>query len=54
MLDLGDELLLAVDRLEALWVSMAVWEIEDDVGLPAPFVDGKALGALQERGRVPG
>ena len=32
MPDLGDELLIV---------------IEDDVGLPAPFADGKALGALQ-------
>jgi len=45
--DLGDELLIAIDRLEALLGSVAVWEIEDDVGLPAPFADGKALGALQ-------
>ena len=45
--DLGDELLLAVDRLEALLGSMAIWEVEDDVGLPAPFADGKALAALQ-------
>jgi hypothetical protein len=45
--DLGDELLLVIDRLEALLGSMAVWEMEDDVGLPAPFADGKALGALQ-------
>ena len=26
---------------------MAVWEGEDDVELPAPFAEGKALGALQ-------
>ena len=45
--DLGDELLLVIDRLEALLGSVAVWEIEDDVGLPAPFADGKALVALQ-------
>jgi hypothetical protein len=45
--DLGDELLIVIDRLEALLGSMAIWEIEDDVGLPAPFADGKALGALQ-------
>ena len=45
--DLGDELLIVIDRLEALLGSMAVWEIEDDVGLPAPFADGKALRALQ-------
>jgi hypothetical protein len=35
------------DRLEALLGSVAVWETEDDVGLPTPFADGKALGALQ-------
>ena len=45
--DLGDELLLAFERPEALLGSMAVWETEDDVGLPAPFADGRALGALQ-------
>jgi hypothetical protein len=45
--DLGDELLIVIDRLEALLGSMAVWEIEDDVELPPPFADGKALGALQ-------
>jgi hypothetical protein len=45
--DLGDELLRVVDRLEALLASMAIWEAEDDVGLPAPFADGKALSALQ-------
>jgi hypothetical protein len=45
--DLGDELLVVIDRLEALLASMAVWEIEDAVGLPAPFAGGKALGALQ-------
>ena len=38
---------MVLDRLEALLGSVAVWEIEDDVGLPAPFADGKALGALQ-------
>jgi hypothetical protein len=45
--DLGDELLVVIGRLEALLGSMAVWEIEDDVELPPPFADGKALGALQ-------
>jgi len=45
--DLGDELLLVIDRLEALLGSMAIWEMEDDVGLPAPFAGGKALAALQ-------
>ena len=45
--DLGDELLLAIDRLEVLLGSMAIWEMEDDVGLPAPFAGGKALAALQ-------
>ena len=45
--DLGDELLVVIDRLGALLGSVAIWEREDDVGLPAPFADGKALGALQ-------
>jgi hypothetical protein len=45
--DLGDELLLAFDRLEALLGSMAIWEMEDDVGLPAPFAEGTALGVLR-------
>jgi hypothetical protein len=45
--DLGDELLIIVDRLEALLGSMAVWETEDHVELPSPFAGGKALGALQ-------
>jgi hypothetical protein len=45
--DLGDELLMVFDRLEARLASVAVWEGEDDVGLPAPFAEGKALGALQ-------
>jgi hypothetical protein len=45
--DLGDELLMVLDRLEALLGSVAVWELEDDVGLPAPFADGQALGAWQ-------
>ena len=30
--DLGDELLIMIDRLGALLGSVAVWEIEDDVG----------------------
>ena len=50
--DLGDQLLLVIDRLEALLGSLAVWEIEDDVGLPAPFADRKALTALQTVGGV--
>jgi hypothetical protein len=50
--DLGDELLIVIDRLEALLGSMAVWEVEDDVGLPAPFADRKALGALQAAASV--
>ena len=41
--DLDEELLLAFDRLEALLMSLAVWEMEADVGLPAPFADRKAL-----------
>jgi hypothetical protein len=44
--DLGDELLIVLDRLEALLGSVAVWQLEDRVGLPAPFADGQALGAL--------
>jgi hypothetical protein len=50
--DLDDELLVAIDRLEALLLSLAVWEMEDEVGLPAPFADGKALSALQAVGDV--
>jgi hypothetical protein len=50
--DLGDELLLVIDRIEALLGSVAIWEMEDDVGLPAPFADGKALGALRTVGDV--
>ena len=45
--DLDDELLQVFDRLEALLASLAIWEVEDDVGLPAPFAGGKALSALQ-------
>ena len=50
--DLGDQLLVVIDRLEALLGSLAIWEIEDDVGLPAPFADRKALTALQTVGGV--
>ncbi len=51
--DLGDELLLALARLEALLLSLATWEAEADaVGLPPPFADGKALRALQAVGDV--
>jgi hypothetical protein len=38
--DLGDELLLVIDRLEALWGAW-IWEMEDDVGLPVPFATGR-------------
>jgi hypothetical protein len=31
--DLGDELLIAIDRLGALLGSVAIWEMEDDVVL---------------------
>lgn len=31
--ELRDELLIVVDRLKALLGSVAVWEMEDDVGL---------------------
>ena len=51
--DLGDALLLVIDRLEALLGSMVIWEIEDDVGLPAPFADGKALVLLWLPPRAP-
>jgi hypothetical protein len=51
--DLGGELLIVIDRLEALLGSMAIWEIEDDVGLPAPFADGKALVLLWLPPRAP-
>jgi hypothetical protein len=51
--DLGGELLLALERLEALLLSLATWEAEaDDVGLPPPFENGKALRALQAVGDV--
>ena len=39
--DLGDESLIVIHRLEALLGSMAVWEIEDDVGLPARSPTGR-------------
>lgn len=45
--DLDDELLLALGRLEALLLSLAVWTAEDDVELPAPFAERRALCALQ-------
>jgi hypothetical protein len=45
--DLDDELLLALGRLEALLLSLAARTSEDDVELPPPFVDRRALTALQ-------
>jgi hypothetical protein len=45
--DLDEKLLLALDRVEALLGSLAVWETEDGVELPAPFADRKTLSALQ-------
>ena len=45
--DLDDELLLALSRLEALLLSLAVWTTDDDVELPPPFAEQKALDALQ-------
>jgi hypothetical protein len=45
--DLDEELLQSLDRVEALLVSLAVWETEDDVGLAAPFAHRQALGALE-------
>lgn len=50
--DLDDELLQAIDQLEAFLASLAVWETEDDVGLPEPFADRKALCALEAVGDV--
>jgi len=50
--DLDDELLRAIDRLEALLASLAVWEMDAEVGLPAPFADRKALCVLQAVGDV--
>jgi hypothetical protein len=46
--DLRDELLVVVDRLKALLGSVAVWEMEDDVGLrvAGPVCRRKAVGAL--------
>ena len=50
--DLGDELMLVIGRLEALLGCIAVWEVEDDVGLPAPFADRKVLaGRAADRAR---
>jgi hypothetical protein len=45
--DLGDELLIVIDRLGALLGSVAIWEMEDDVGLRAQFADGKALDVAE-------
>ena len=39
--DLGDELLMVFDRLEAQLGSVAVWEGEDNVELPAPSPRGR-------------
>ena len=38
--DLGNELLIVIDRLEALLGSVGVWEIGTTSGYPAPFADG--------------
>ena len=46
--DLDDELLVAIDRLEALFLSLAAWEAEAGVDMPPPFANGKALRALQD------
>jgi hypothetical protein len=48
--DLGDELLIVIDRLGALLGSVAIWEIEDDVGLPAPFRRREGAGRPADRG----
>jgi hypothetical protein len=50
--DLGDELLMVIDRVEALLGSVAVWQIEDDVGLPAPFAISGPTGQASPN-RVP-
>jgi hypothetical protein len=50
--DLDDGLLLALDQVEALVMSLAVWEAEDGVELPAPFAGRKTLNALQAVGDV--
>ena len=49
--DLGDELLIAIDRLEALLGSVAVGEIEDDVGATSPVRRREGAGRPADRGR---
>ena len=49
--DLGDELLIVIDRLEALLGSVAVWEIEDDVGVTSPLRRREGAGRPADRGR---
>jgi hypothetical protein len=50
--DLDDGLLLALDHVEALVMSLAVWEMQDGVELPVPFAGRKTLNALQAVGDV--
>lgn len=45
--DLGDELLHALGQVEELLLTLAVWEEEDNVGLPEPFAHRSALAALE-------
>ena len=49
--DLGDELLIAIVRLEALLGSVAVGEIEDDVGATSPVRRREGAGRPADRGR---
>lgn len=46
--DLGDELTHALEQVEELLLTLAVWESEDGAELPAPFTNGQALAALQD------
>jgi hypothetical protein len=50
--DLGEELLAAIDRLEGLLSSLALWEKTDGVVLPEPFAGHRVLTALETVGRV--
>jgi hypothetical protein len=45
--DLGDELLAVVTQVEELLLTLAIWEDEDDVVLPAPLAGRTALVALE-------
>jgi hypothetical protein len=45
--DLGDELLAVVNQVEELLLTLAIWEDEDGVVLPAPLAGRTALVALE-------